>query len=98
MSNKIDIKDILAKVQETAPEGAKVSWEYPGYISVYLSNKTEIAFGESLESDTGYTWNDFNFEGTNKYAGGFDDLGDLDAIVAEFWNQASKAVHSVIAG
>jgi hypothetical protein len=89
MSNKIDIKDILVKVQETAPESAKVFWEYPGYISVYFSNKTEIAFGESLESDSGYTWNDFDFEGTNKYAGGFDDLGNLDAIVAEFWSQIS---------
>jgi hypothetical protein len=89
MSNKIDVKDIFAKVQETAPEGTKVSWEYPGYISVYFSNKTEIAFGESLESDSGYTWNDFDFEGTNNYAGGFDDLGNLDAIVAEFWSQIS---------
>jgi hypothetical protein len=92
MTNTIKIKDILAKVQETAPKSAKVSWEYPGYISIYLSNKTEIAFGESLESDSGYTWNDFDFEGTNKYAGGFDDLGNLDAIVSEFWNQASEVI------
>ena len=92
MTNAINIKDILAKVQETAPKSAKVSWEYPGYISIYLSNKTEIAFGESLESDSGYTWNDFDFEGTNKYAGGFDDLGNLDAILAEFWNQVSQVI------
>jgi len=98
MSNTINIQDILTKIQETAPEGANVSWEYPGYISIYLANKTEIAFGESLESDSGYTWNDFDFEGTNRHAGGFQDLGNLDAIVAEFWNQASEAVHNVIAG
>lgn len=92
MTNTINIQDILAKIKETAPQGASVSWEYPGYISTHLANKTEIAFGESLESDSGYTWNDFDFEGTNKYAGGFDDLGNLDAIVAEFWNQVSKVI------
>jgi hypothetical protein len=50
--NTFDILDILEKVKETAPKGAKVSWTYPGYISINLTSGTEIAFGESLEKAT----------------------------------------------
>jgi hypothetical protein len=92
MTNTIKIEDITAKIRETAPEGVSVTWEFPGYVSVLLPNKTEICFGESLESDTGYTWNDFDAEGSNFYCGGFEDLGNLDAIVAEFWNQTAEVL------
>lgn len=91
-ANTWGIKDIMERVIETAPEGSKVSWNFPGYISIVLSNGTEIAFGESLESDTGYSWNDFDLEGTNTYADSFDDLGDIDLIVSKLWEQTTKLI------
>jgi hypothetical protein len=91
-TNTVAINEIQAKISETAPEGAKVSWNFPGYISIVLVNETEICFGESLESDSGYSWNDMDAEGTNRFCGSFDDLGNLDAIVAEFWNQTAEVL------
>jgi hypothetical protein len=91
-ANTWGIKEIMSKIQETAPAGSKVEWQYPGYISIVLSNGTEIAFGESLESDTGYSWNDFDLEGTNTYADSFDDLGDVDLIVSKLWEQTTKLI------
>jgi hypothetical protein len=91
-ANTWGIKEIMDKIRETAPAGSKVEWQYPGYISIVLSNGTEIAFGESLESDTGYSWNDFDLEGTNTYADSFDDLGDIDLIVSKLWEQTTKLI------
>jgi hypothetical protein len=88
-ANTYGIKDITEQIKLSAPAGAKVEWQYPGYVSIVLSNGTEIAFGESLESDTGYSWNDFDPTGTNNYAGSFDDLKDIDLIVKELWHQTA---------
>jgi hypothetical protein len=91
-ANTWGIQEILQKIKETAPLGARVNWEYPGYISIVLSNGTEIAFGESLEKDTGYSWNDFDLEGTNTYADSFEDLKDINAIVAKLWEQTAPLI------
>jgi hypothetical protein len=88
--NTFDILDILEKVKETAPKGAKVSWTYPGYISINLASGLEIAFGESLEKTTGYSWNDFNSEGYNHNANSFEDLKDIEAIVNKLWEQTTQ--------
>ena len=86
------IKDIMAVIKDTAPKGSKVEWLFPGYISIVLENGTEIAFGESLETDTGYSWNDYDVNGTNNYAGSFDDLGDINAIVDKLWEQTAHLI------
>jgi hypothetical protein len=91
-ANTFAILDIMESIKESAPSGVKVNWEFPGYVSIVLSNGTEVAFGESLESDTGYSWNDFNREGTNNYAGSFDDLADIDLIVKELWRQVAPVL------
>lgn len=88
-ANTYGIKDITNAIKLSAPNGAKVEWQYPGYVSIVLSNGTEIAFGESLESDKGYSWNDFDLEGTNTCAGSFDDLGNIDLIVKQLWHQTA---------
>jgi hypothetical protein len=90
--NTIDIKDIMERIIETAPNGARVAWTYPGYISINLIDDREIAFGESLESDTGYSWNDFDSQGCNTYADSFDDLKDINAIVNKLWEQTSHLI------
>jgi hypothetical protein len=87
--NTWGIKDIMEKIKETAPQGAKVSWTFPGYVSINLSNGIEIAFGESLESETGYSWNDFDSEGYNHNANSFEDLKNIDAIVKKLWEQTA---------
>lgn len=78
----------------TAPIGAKVNWEYPGYISIVLESGTEIAFGESLESDSGYSWNTYDVEGNSDYCDSFEDLKDIQAIVAKLWDQASPLLEN----
>ena len=88
--NTFGILEIMARIKETAPTGAKVAWTYPGYISIVLSNGIEIAFGESLEKSTGYSWNDFDIQGTNTYADSFDDLADIEAIVSKLWEQTTQ--------
>ena len=90
--NTFGILDIMTRVTETAPAGAKVAWTYPGYISIVLSNGTEIAFGESLSTDTGYSWNDFDLQGTNTYTDSFDDLADIEAIVSKLWEQTAQLI------
>lgn len=87
--NTFGIKEILEQVKQTAPIGAKVSWSFPGYVSIILSNGTEIAFGESLEKETGYSWNDFDPQGNNTIADSFDDLKDIEAIVDRLWEQTA---------
>ena len=90
--NKIPIHLIEHAVKITAPIDSKVNWEYPGYISIVLPNGTEIAFGESLESNSGYSWNDFDTNGTNNYADSFDDLGEIDLIVSKLWDQTKHLI------
>lgn len=87
--NTFGIREIMERVIETAPNGARVSWSFPGYICIILEDNTEIAFGESLESDSGYSWNDFDPEGTNRYADSFEDLKDIELIVDKLWEQTS---------
>jgi hypothetical protein len=36
---------VMHQIKLTAPVGSKVAWEYPGYISILLSNGIEISFG-----------------------------------------------------
>jgi hypothetical protein len=85
-------KDIMEQIKVTAPNGAKVEWQFPGYISIVLLNGTEIAFGESLEADSGYSWNDFDVTGTNTYAGSFDDPKNIDLIVKQLWEQTANLI------
>jgi hypothetical protein len=92
--NKLPIHLIEYAVKVTAPAGAKVEWQYPGYISIVLSDGTEIGFGESLSDDSGYSWNDFTPDGTNRYADSFPDLGDVDLIVAKLWEQTAHLLTS----
>lgn len=87
--NKHPVHLVANAIKLTAPASAKVEWQFPGYVSIVLSNGTEIAFGESLESDTGYSWNDYDVNGTNTCAGSFDDLGEIDLIVKQLWHQTA---------
>jgi hypothetical protein len=93
-ANTWGILEILNKVKLTAPVGTKVEWQYPGYISIALSDGTEIAFGESLSHDTGYTWNDFTPDGTNRYADYIADLGDVNLIVSKLWEQTAHILEN----
>jgi hypothetical protein len=61
--NTFGILDIMERIKETAPEGARVTWAFPGYVSIVLESDVEIAFGESLEKESGYSWNDSDREG-----------------------------------
>lgn len=88
-ANTWGILEILDKVKVTAPVNAKVEWQFPGYVSIVLSNGVELAFGESLERDSGYSWNDYAVDGTNNYADYIPDLGDIDLIVAKLWQQTA---------
>ena len=89
MGNTIDIQEITEKIKQTAPKGARVEYQYPGYISIVLDSGTEIAFGDSLEKDSGYSWNDYDKEGASNYADSFEDLADIEAIVNKLWEQTA---------
>lgn len=90
--NTFDIKDIMARIIETAPNGARVAYTYPGYISINLIDDREIAFGDSLDSDTGYSWNDFDSQGNNTSANSFDDLKNIELIVNKLWEQTAHLI------
>jgi hypothetical protein len=94
-SNTFDIQSVMQEIKQTAPEGVKVNWEYPGYISIVLPDNTEIAFGDSLESDSGYSWNSYDSEGTSEFCNAFNDLKEIDLIVKELWNQARPLLEKV---
>ena len=79
---------VMHQIKLTAPVGSKVAWEYPGYVSILLSNGIEISFGESLEKATGYSWNTYELDGTNGLADSFEDLKDINLIVSTLWEQA----------
>jgi len=86
--NIVDIQDVLKVVKETAPKDASVTFdEIAGNIAIILSNGTEVLFGNSLDNEIGYTWSDCDIEGYNRNIGAFDDLGEAEAIVKEFWGQ-----------
>jgi hypothetical protein len=87
--NTYPIHLIQHEITLTAPAGVAINWQYPGYISIVLNNGTEIAFGESLERDSGYSWNSYDVEGTSDYCNSFDDLKDIKAIVSKLWEQCS---------
>jgi hypothetical protein len=91
-ANTFGILDIMERIKQTAPNGVTVKWEHPGYVSIVLPNRTEIAFGESLESDTGYSWNDYDSEGTNTLADSFEDLADINDIVNKLWEQTAPLI------
>jgi hypothetical protein len=91
-ANTWGIKDIMQEIAETAPEGVKVNWEFPGYISIILTNGREIAFGESLESKSGYSWNCYELDGANDACDYFDDHKEISAIVAKLWEQTAPLV------
>ena len=80
------------EITRTAPAGVKVNWSYPGYISIVLSDGTEIAFGESLESESGYSWNSFDVEGNSEHLDSFDDLKDIKAIADKLWEQTAHLI------
>ena len=92
MPNTYPIELVMHKIKDTAPAGAKVAWEYPGYISILLENGRELAFGESLESDSGYSWNCYDLDGTNNLVGAFNDLKDPALIVSTLWTQAKEII------
>jgi hypothetical protein len=92
--NKYPIHLIQYEITITAPIGARVEWQYPGYISIGLPNGTEIAFGESLESDSGYSWNSYDLEGVCHYCDTFGDLGDIKEIARKLWDQASPLLEN----
>jgi hypothetical protein len=85
---------IQHEITLTAPTGAKVEWQYPGYISIVLESGIEIAFGESLESDSGYSWNSYDLEGNSDYCDSFDDLKDIKAIVNKLWAQSAPLLEN----
>ena len=87
--NAIPIKLIEDKIIETAPDGARVAFTFPGYVSIVLVNGVEIAFGESLSDESGYTWNDYSPDGTNRYVDYIPDLKDVDLIVNKLWEQTA---------
>ena len=92
--NSLPIKIIEDKIIETAPDGARVAFTFPGYVSIVLSNGTEIAFGESLSDESGYTWNDYSPDGTNRYADYIPDLKDVDLIVSKLWVQTAHLLEN----
>jgi hypothetical protein len=85
--NKQDIHKVQQLIESTAPQGARIAWEYPGYISIVLSNGREIAFGNSLDDSTGYSWNSYEVDGTNKYGDSFQELDTVEEIVNKLWAQ-----------
>ena len=94
IGNTHPIHLVQHEIALTAPIGATVQWSYPGYVSIVLSDGTEIAFGESLESDSGYGWNDYDPDGTNRYADSFDDLKDIKEIVKKLWEQTAHIIEN----
>jgi hypothetical protein len=87
--NTYPIHLVQHEITLTAPVGSEVRWAYPGYVSIVLESGTEIAFGESLEKDSGYSWNSYDLEGTSDYCDTFEDLKDIKKIVSKLWEQVA---------
>ena len=93
VKNTIDIQEVLKAVQVSEPQDFTVKWEYPGYIAITKHDKSvQISFGDSLDDASGYTWNALDLEGRELGNGSFDDLGSVQAIVIELWNQTSELI------
>lgn len=92
--NKYPIHLVQHEITLSAPAGASVRWSYPGYISIVLSNGVEIAFGESLERESGYSWNSYDVEGNSDYCDSFDDLKDLKEIARKLWEQTAPLLEN----
>lgn len=92
--NTLPIKLIEDKIVATAPAGARVAFTFPGYVSIVLTNGVEIAFGESLNDESGYTWNDYSPDGTNRYADYIPDLKNADLIVSKLWAQTAHLLET----
>jgi hypothetical protein len=90
--NTCNIHDVMKAIINTAPQGVKVNYEFPGYVSIVLPNDYEIAFGDSLEKANGYSWNTYDAEGYSDYCDAFDDLGDTDSIANKLWQQAAPVL------
>jgi hypothetical protein len=87
--NKYPIHLVQHEITLTSPVGSEVRWTYPGYVSIVLESGTEIAFGESLEKDSGYSWNSYDLEGTSDYCDSYEDLKDIKKIVSKLWEQVA---------
>jgi hypothetical protein len=87
--NKHDIKSVQALIESTAPAGSRVTWSYPGYTSIILSNGVEIAFGDSLDDESGYTWNSYDAEGTCNACGYFEEPAAIEDISNKLWAQSA---------
>jgi hypothetical protein len=93
VKNKIDIQEVLKAVQISEPQDFSVTWEYPGYIAISKKDMSiQIAFGDSLDDECGYTWNAIDIEGRELGCGSFEDLGSIQAIVVELWTQTAELV------
>jgi hypothetical protein len=87
--NKHDIKSVQNLIESTAPAGSCVTWSYPGYTSIVLSNGVEIAFGDSLDDESGYTWNSYDADGTCNNCGYFSEPATIEEIANKLWQQAA---------
>jgi len=85
--NRHDIHKVQQVIESTAPQGARIAWEYPGYISIVLSNGREIAFGDSLDDESGYTWNSYDVDGTCNHCGYFAEFAAIEDIAVKLWAQ-----------
>lgn len=87
--NKYDIHKVQQLIESTAPKGSRVTWSYPGYTSIVLSNGVEIAFGDSLDDESGYTWNSYDADGTCNHCGYFSEPATIEEIPNKLWQQAA---------
>lgn len=90
--NRHDIQKVQALIESTAPAGSKVFWSYPGYTSIVLSNGVEIAFGDSLDDETGYSWNSYELDGTCNHFGYFEEPATIEEIPAKLWEQSAAVL------
>ena len=87
--NKHDIHKVQNLIESTAPQGSRVTWSYPGYTSIVLSNGVEIAFGDSLDDESGYTWNSYELDGSCNHYGYFAEPATIEEIPNKLWQQAA---------
>lgn len=95
VSNKVDIKDVMAAVKENSPLPfvSTITWEHPGYIHVAFPADSNmdfyVALGKSLSDDTGYSWNDTD----GKLCGVIEDLDSADDVALTFWGQVIRELN-----
>lgn len=91
--NTYPIHLIMHEIKLTAPANCKVNWEFPGYVSIILSDGVEIAFGDSLEKNSSYSWNSYDLDGTSEYCDSFDDPKDIKEIARKLWEQTAPLLN-----